>query len=67
VVNYWKFSDFAICTSGTDLMGEYWNSQVEIKETGSTFEENALIKAQWVYDKSGLWALPMIPVWKSML
>lgn len=38
-------------------MGEYWNSQVEIEETGSTFEENALIKAQWVYNKSGLWAL----------
>ncbi len=38
-------------------MNEYCNSQVEIEETGSTFEENALIKAQWVYDKSGLWAL----------
>lgn len=38
-------------------MGEYWNSRVEIEETGSTFEENALIKAQCVYNKSGLWAL----------
>ena len=38
-------------------MDEYFDSQVEIEETGSTFEENALIKAQWVYNKSGLWAL----------
>ncbi len=38
-------------------VGEYWNSQIEIEETGSTFEENALIKAGWVYNKSGLWAL----------
>jgi XTP/dITP diphosphohydrolase len=38
-------------------MDEYWNSQVEIEETGSTFEENALIKAQFVYNKTGLWAL----------
>lgn len=38
-------------------MGEYLNSQVEIEENGSTFEENALIKAQFVYNKTGLWAL----------
>ena len=30
---------------------------MEIKETGSTFQENALIKAEWVYKESGLWAL----------
>lgn len=38
-------------------MGDFFQTSVEIDETGSTFTENALIKADWVFEKSGLWAL----------
>ncbi|HEX3020243.1 MAG TPA: RdgB/HAM1 family non-canonical purine NTP pyrophosphatase [Chitinispirillaceae bacterium] len=38
-------------------MRDIWNYPVEIEETGSTFLENAHIKADWVYNNSGFWAL----------
>lgn len=38
-------------------MGELFNPVPEIDETGSTFLENALIKARWVFDHCGLWTL----------
>lgn len=38
-------------------MGDIWNPVPEIEENGSTFFENALIKASWVYDKTGTWTL----------
>lgn len=38
-------------------MGEYWNPLPRIEENGSTFRENARIKADWVYYRSSLWAL----------
>ena len=38
-------------------MGEYWTPLPEIQETGSTFSENARIKADWVFHHSSSWAL----------
>ena len=38
-------------------MSQLFNPVPEIDETGSTFLENALIKARWVFDHSGLWTL----------
>jgi len=38
-------------------MGEIWNPIPEIEENGSTFFENAMIKASWVYEKTGIWSL----------
>lgn len=38
-------------------MGDYWNPLPMIEENGSTFRENACIKADWVFHHSSLWAL----------
>ena len=38
-------------------MGDVWKPTPEIEENGSTFFQNAMIKADWVFNNSGLWAL----------
>lgn len=38
-------------------MRDFWMADIEIDETGETFMENALIKADWVYRHSNHWAL----------
>ncbi|NLE00390.1 MAG: non-canonical purine NTP pyrophosphatase, partial [Fibrobacter sp.] len=38
-------------------MAELWDPLPDIPETGDTFYQNAKIKADWVYNASGLWAL----------
>lgn len=38
-------------------MGELWFPLPQIEETGSTFLQNAMIKADYVFDKSGFWSL----------
>lgn len=36
---------------------DHWDPVPSIPETGSTFMENALMKAQWVLSKIGIWTL----------
>jgi len=36
---------------------DHWRPTPSIPETGATFEENARIKAQWVYSRKGMWTL----------
>lgn len=36
---------------------DIWPEPVNIPETGSTFEENAAIKAEWVFSRKGTWTL----------
>ena len=36
---------------------DHWNPVPDIAETGSTFIENAMIKADWVFGKTDLWSL----------
>jgi XTP/dITP diphosphohydrolase len=38
-------------------MSDIWNPVPEIEENGNTFFDNALIKAEYVFKRSGLWAL----------
>jgi XTP/dITP diphosphohydrolase len=38
-------------------MSDLWNPVPEIEENGETFFDNALIKAEYVFKRSGLWAL----------
>lgn len=38
-------------------MGDVWDPIPEIEENGSTFLQNAVIKADWVFKNSGVWAL----------
>lgn len=38
-------------------MGDVWQPTPEIEENGSTFFQNAMIKAEWVFKNSGVWAL----------
>jgi len=38
-------------------MDEYWDPVPSIAETGSTFRENAQIKADWVFGRCGIWTL----------
>lgn len=38
-------------------MNEIWETVPEIEENGDTFFENARIKADWVYSKTGKWTL----------
>lgn len=36
---------------------DIWQEPVSIPETGTTFEENAQMKAQWVFSRKGTWTL----------
>ncbi len=36
---------------------DHWNPAPSIPENGATFLENARAKAQWVFDKKGIWSL----------
>jgi XTP/dITP diphosphohydrolase len=38
-------------------MFDYWEKVPDIEETGTTFLENAKIKADWVYEQTGLWTM----------
>lgn len=38
-------------------MRDFWSSHIDIEENGTTFMENAMIKADWVYRHSNEWAL----------
>jgi len=38
-------------------MREFWNPLPHIEENGTTFAENAQIKADWVFGKTGIWSL----------
>jgi XTP/dITP diphosphohydrolase len=38
-------------------MREYWKAIIELEENGTSFRENARIKADWVHKHSFLWAL----------
>jgi len=38
-------------------MADLWTPVPHIPETGETFLENAKLKADWVFESSGLWAL----------
>jgi XTP/dITP diphosphohydrolase len=38
-------------------LADHFNPVPNIPETGATFEENALQKAQWVYDRKKTWAI----------
>lgn len=38
-------------------MSDIWDPVPDIEENGTTFFENAFIKAEYVFKKSGLWAL----------
>ncbi len=59
--NRGKFREVAeiFCSLPFDLilMTDYWNPAPDIEENGSSFIENARIKADWVYRRSSLWAL----------
>ncbi|MCL2182674.1 MAG: RdgB/HAM1 family non-canonical purine NTP pyrophosphatase [Chitinispirillia bacterium] len=49
------FDDLGIIVT---CLADHWNPVPGIAETGSTFYENAKIKADWVYENtSGVWAL----------
>ncbi|MBD3241432.1 MAG: RdgB/HAM1 family non-canonical purine NTP pyrophosphatase [Chitinivibrionales bacterium] len=36
---------------------DHWDPLPQIPETGSTFEENARLKAAWVHERAGEWSL----------
>jgi XTP/dITP diphosphohydrolase len=36
---------------------DHWDPVPEIPETGATFLENARLKADWVFERTGLWSL----------
>ena len=60
--NQGKVNEFKELFSGIDVsltsLKDHWNPLPEIEENGSTFYENAKIKADWVYERSGgVWAL----------
>jgi XTP/dITP diphosphohydrolase len=38
-------------------LADHWDPVPSIPETGMTFEENALLKAQWVYDRKKMWVM----------
>jgi XTP/dITP diphosphohydrolase len=38
-------------------LADHWDPVPEIPETGATFQENALLKARWVYDKKKTWVI----------
>ncbi|MFP4680014.1 MAG: RdgB/HAM1 family non-canonical purine NTP pyrophosphatase [Chitinispirillaceae bacterium] len=59
--NEGKLKEFREMLSGVPLritsLKDHWQPVPQIEETGSTFYENAKIKADWVFDHSGKWAL----------
>ncbi len=60
--NKGKMEEFRTLLSGIPVkltsLHDHWNPVPQIEETGSTFYENAKIKADWVYENSGgVWAL----------
>jgi len=38
-------------------LGDHWETAPDIAETGSTFVENARMKAQWVFSRLGMWTM----------
>jgi XTP/dITP diphosphohydrolase len=38
-------------------LADHWDPVPSIPETGETFQENALLKAQWVFDRKKKWVL----------
>jgi len=49
---------FANLDMSATSLADHWNPVPNIAETGSTFHENAKIKADWVYENTrGVWAL----------
>ncbi|MCL2219022.1 MAG: RdgB/HAM1 family non-canonical purine NTP pyrophosphatase [Chitinispirillia bacterium] len=60
--NAGKVKEFREMFAGLDIavssLADHWNPVPDIAETGSTFYDNAKIKADWVYgNTSGVWAL----------
>jgi len=60
--NQGKVNEFKELFSNIDIsissLKDHWNPLPEIEENGSTFYDNAKIKADWVYERSnGVWAL----------
>ncbi len=47
-------SDMPLTLSG---LRDHWDPPPDIPETGATFEENARLKAKWVHERTGVWAL----------
>jgi len=47
-------SDFEMTVKG---MKDIWETVPEIEENGTTFFDNAGIKADWVFGKTGIWTL----------
>ncbi|MFW6253793.1 MAG: non-canonical purine NTP pyrophosphatase, partial [Chitinivibrionales bacterium] len=38
-------------------LADHWAEVPDIQETGSTFLQNARIKARWVFERQGIWTL----------
>ncbi|MDR0306957.1 MAG: RdgB/HAM1 family non-canonical purine NTP pyrophosphatase [Chitinispirillales bacterium] len=60
--NKGKMKEFRELLSGINVslssLTDHWDPMPEIEENGSTFYENARIKADWVFERSGgVWAL----------
>jgi len=59
--NEGKMREFREILSDLPLMltslRDHWDPVPEIEENGSSFLENATIKADWVFDRTGIWAL----------
>jgi XTP/dITP diphosphohydrolase len=60
--NAGKVKEFKEMFAGINItvtsLADHWNPVPSIPETGSTFYDNAKIKADWVYDNtSGIWSL----------
>lgn len=52
--NSHKLEEFARALGETIVPPSRYNLAMDVEETGSTFEENALIKARWLAEKSGV-------------
>jgi XTP/dITP diphosphohydrolase len=45
------------CGVSLTSLADHWDPVPSIPETGTTFAENAIIKAQWVYDRKKTWVI----------
>lgn len=59
--NSGKLSEINELLSGLPVivkgMKDIWETVPEIEETGKTFFENAVLKADWVFGKTGVWTI----------
>ncbi len=48
------FEDMPLAFSS---LRDHWNPPLRIPETGSSFRDNAILKADWVFSRTGVWTL----------